>query len=139
MQRLSEISVDCLVITSEELTKLLWENREQFKKDFDNWSVESIDDIDYEILDEIWTSLPYASVLYGFNGSFWYRFNKQNEIKRHCDENLYILELQKNSLYEKYEDENELIEELSSNLFNNGFAIDGGFILEHFGFLEGTY
>lgn len=139
MQRLSGISVDCLVITSEELTQLLWENREQFKKDFDNWCIENEEDIDYEVLDEMWTSLPYASVLHGFNGSFWYRFNKQNEIKRHCDETLYILELQKNSLYEKYEDENELIEELCSNLFNNGFATDDGFILEHFGFLEGVY
>ena len=60
MQRLSGISVDCLVLTSEELTKLLWENRERFGKDFDDWGIENENDIDYEVLDEIWTSLPYA-------------------------------------------------------------------------------
>ena len=34
MQRLSGISVYCLVLTREELIKLLWENRTQFKKRF---------------------------------------------------------------------------------------------------------
>lgn len=139
MERLGGISVDCLVITSEELIKLLWENREQFKKDFDDWCIENENDIDYELLDEIWTSLPYASVLYGFNGSFWYRFNTFKEFKRYEDETLYILELEKNNLYEKYENEEEFIGELCSKLYDNGIVVDDEFIKEHFGFLEGTY
>ena len=139
MQRLSGISVDCLVLTSEELTKLLWENKEQFKKDFDDWSIENENDIDYEVLDEIWTSLPYASVSYGFNGSFWYRFDTFKEFKRYIDETLYMLELEKNTLYEKYENEEEFIGELCNKLYDNGIAVDDDFVKEHFGFLEGTY
>lgn len=139
MQRLSGISVDCLVLTSEELTKLLWENREQFKKDFDNWGIENENDIDYEVLDEIWTSLPYASVLYGFNGSFWCKFDRESDIIGCIDKTLYIMELMKNNLYDKYENINEIIEELCFNLCNNGFIVNSGTIQEHFGFLEGAY
>lgn len=139
MQRLTGIGVDCLVITSKELTQLLWENRTQFEEDFDNWSIENENDIDYEVLDEIWCSLPFASVLYVFNGSFWYRFDTFKEFKRYEDETLYIIELEKNTLYDKYENEEEIIQELKNGLADMGIVVDNEFVKEHFGFLEGTY
>lgn len=137
MQRLSGISVDCLVLTDTELTDLIWENKENFKKDFDSWDIKDKEDIEFDVLDDIVYGVPFMSALYDFTGSFWKRHKEV--LTGYDNDTLYIIELQKNVLYDKYEDDEEIIQELKNGLADMGIVVDDEFIKEHFGFLEGTY
>ena len=137
MQRLSGISVDCLVLTDTELTDLIWENKENFKKDFDSWDIKDKEDIEFDVLDDIVYGVPFMSALYDFTGSLWKRHKEV--LTGYDNDTLYIVELQKNVLYDKYEDDEEIIQELKNGLADMGIVVDDGFVKEHFGFLEGTY
>lgn len=137
MQRLSGISVDCLVLTDTELTDLIWENKENFKKDFDSWNIEDKEDIEFDVLDDIVYGVPFMSALYDFTGSLWKE--DRNILKQFNTDTIYIVELMKNVLYDKYENEEEIIQELKNGLLDMGIVVDDDFVKEHFGFLEGTY
>ena len=137
MERLNGLSVDCLVLTDTELIDLLWEHKDNFKKDFDDWDIEDKEDIELDVIDDIIYGLPYISALYGFTGSFWQRHKEV--LTGYDSDTLYIIELQKNVLYDKYEDDEEIIQELMNSLADMGIVVDDEFVKEHFGFLEGTY
>ena len=55
------------------------------------------------------------------------------------DDDIILLELQKDTLYEKYNDRAEIIAELKDNLKEVGIVVDDDYINKHFGYVNGSY
>ena len=54
-------------------------------------------------------------------------------------DDIILLELQKDTLYEKYNDRAEIIAELKNNLKEVGIIVDDDYINKHFGYVNGSY
>ena len=60
-------------------------------------------------------------------------------IEDYNGDDIILLELQKDTLYEKYNDRAEIIAELKNNLKEVGIVVDDDYINKHFGYVNGSF
>lgn len=55
------------------------------------------------------------------------------------DDDIILIELQKDTLYDKYNNKIEIIEELKDDLKKVGIIVDNDYIEKHYGYINGSY
>lgn len=128
-----------MIIKLNDLQVLISLNKENIKNkdlfvDIDNVEFDEIIDFTYNI--------NFATFIGDFNG--YLEVDKTQERVYFGDrfdsgEDIILIELMKNNLFEKYNNRNEIIEELKEDLSNVGIIVDNDYIEEHFGYISGNY
>lgn len=135
------------VITLNELQVLLSLNKENIKQKFElteMWQeiFEDIDNADFSEIIDFTYNIDFATFIGEFEG-----YLDTDETKKNFDseriyyngDDIVLLELKKNNLYEKYENRDEIIAELKETLSNVGILVDDDYIKQHFGYVCGSY
>lgn len=128
-----------MIIKLNDLQVLISLNKENIKNkdlfvDIDNVEFDEIIDFTYNI--------NFATFIGDFNG--YLEVDKTQERVYFGDrfdsgEDIILIELMKNNLFEKYNNRDEIIEELKEDLSNVGIIVDNDYIEEHFGYISGNY
>ena len=126
-----------MVLTLNELQTLLTLNKDNITYDFGD-----IDNIDFDEIIDFSYTINFATFIGEFNG--YLDTDKTQERVYFGDrfgggEDIIILELMKNNLYEKYNNRDEVIAELKEDLKAVGIIVDNDFIEQHFGYISGSY
>lgn len=125
-----------LVMTRDEFKDLLLKNNnERLRKHLGIEDISELDDYfdvnDYPIVD-------YTTYFYEIDGSL-YDIDKWEQKEFYDGEVIVITELIKDNLYDKYNDFEEIREELKKTYSDFGIELDDKFIEEHFGRFSGVY
>jgi len=126
-----------MVLTLNELQTLLTLNKDNITYDFGD-----IDNIDFDEIIDFSYTINFATFIGEFNG--YLDIDKTQERVYFGDrfgggEDIILLELMKNNLYEKYNNRDEVIAELKEDLKAVGIIVDNDFIEQHFGYISGSY
>ena len=126
-----------MVLTLSELQVLLSLNKDNITYDFTD-----IDNVDFDEIIDFSYTINFATFIGEFNG--YLDIDKTQERVYFGDrfgggEDIIILELMKNNLYEKYNNRDEIITELKEDLKAVGIIVDNDFIEQHFGYISGSY
>lgn len=126
-----------MILTLNELQTLLTLNKDNITYDFGD-----IDNIDFDEIIDFSYTINFATFIGEFNG--YLDTDKTQERIYFGDrfgggEDIVILELMKNNLYEKYNNKDEVIAELKEDLKAVGIIVDNDFIEQHFGYISGSY
>lgn len=126
-----------MVLTLNELQTLLTLNKDNITYDFGD-----IDNIDFDEIIDFSYTINFATFIGEFIG--YLDTDKTQERVYFGDrfgggEDIIILELMKNNLYEKYNNRDEVIAELKEDLKAVGIIVDNDFIEQHFGYISGSY
>lgn len=126
-----------MILTLNELQTLLTLNKDNITYDFGD-----IDNIDFDEIIDFSYTINFATFIGEFNG--YLDTDKTQERIYFGDrfgggEDIIILELMKNNLYEKYNNRDEVIAELKEDLKAVGIIVDNDFIEQHFGYISGSY
>lgn len=126
-----------MVLTLNELQTLLTLNKDNITYDFTD-----IDNVDFDEIIDFSYTINFATFIGEFNG--YLDIDKTQERVYFGDrfgggEDIIILELMKNNLYEKYNNRDEVIAELKEDLKAVGIIVDNDFIEQHFGYISGSY
>lgn len=125
-----------LVMTRDEFKELLLKNNnERLRKHLGIEDILELDDYfdvnDYPIVD-------YTTYFYEIDGAL-YDIDKWEQKEFYDGEVIVITELIKDNLYDKYNDFEEIREELKKTYSDFGIELDDKFIEEHFGRFSGVY
>lgn len=97
-----------------------------------------IDLLDFIDIIDFTYEIEFATFIEEFEG--YLEVDKTQERKYFNGDDIIILELKKyHSLYEKYENRDEIIAELKGTLSKVGIEVDEEYIEEHYGFITGSY
>lgn len=97
-----------------------------------------IDLLDFTDIIDFTYEIEFATFIGEFEG--YLEVDKTQERKYFNGDDIIILELKKyHSLYEKYENRDEIIAELKETLSKVGIEVDEDYIEEHYGFITGSY
>ena len=97
-----------------------------------------IDLLDFTDIIDFTCEIEFATFIGEFEG--YLEVDKTQERKYFNGDDIIILELKKyHSLYEKYENRDEIIAELKETLSKVGIEVDEEYIEEHYGFITGSY
>lgn len=97
-----------------------------------------IDLLDFTDIIDFTYEIEFATFIGEFEG--YLEVNKTQERTYFNGDDIIILELKKyHSLYEKYENRDEIIAELKETLSKVGIEVDEKYIEEHYGFITGSY
>ena len=97
-----------------------------------------IDLLDFTDIIDFTYEIEFATFIGEFEG--YLEVDKTQERTYFNGDNIIILELKKyHSLYEKYENRDEIIAELKETLSKVGIEVDEKYIEEHYGFITGSY
>lgn len=126
-----------MILTLNELQTLLTLNKDNITYDFGD-----INNIDFDEIIDFSYTINFATFIGEFNG--YLDTDKTQERIYFGDrfgggEDIIILELMKNNLYEKYNNRDEVIAELKEDLKAVGIIVDNDFIEQHFGYISGSY
>lgn len=126
-----------MALTLNELQVLLSLNKDNITYDFTD-----IDNVDFDEIIDFSYTINFATFIGEFNG--YLDIDKTQERVYFGDrfgggEDIIILELMKNNLYEKYNNRDEIIAELKEDLKAVGIIVDNDFIEQHFGYISGSY
>lgn len=122
-----------MVVTLNDFQVLLSLNKETINKDL----FQDIDNVDFsEIID--FSYLINNTCFIGEFEGYLETDLMQNRTYYNGDD-IILLELQKDTLYEKYNDKTEVIAELKDNLKEVGIIVDNDYIDKHFGYINGSY
>ena len=126
-----------MILTLNELQTLLTLNKDNITYDFGD-----IDNIDFDEIIDFSYTINFATFIGEFNG--YLDIDKTQERVYFGDrfgggEDIILLELMKNNLYEKYNNRDEVIAELKEDLKAVGIIVDNDFIEQHFGYISGSY
>lgn len=129
-----------MIITLNDLQTLLSLNQNYIKWECDIF--EDINNADFTELVDFIYQIDFATFIGEFNG--YLDIDKTQERIYFGDrfgggEDIILLELKKNNLYEKYKNRDEIILELKETLLEVGIKVDDEYIEEHFGFINGSY
>lgn len=103
----------------------------------ENKDLTLIDILDFtDIIDMVY-EIDYATFVGEFKG--YLETEKEQERTYFNGDDIVILELKKNNLYEKYNNRDEIIAELKETLSNVGIQVDNDYIEKHFGYISGSY
>jgi len=128
-----------MILTLNELRTLLTSNKENIKnKDL----FVDIDNIEFDEIIDFTYNINFATFIGDFNG--YLEVDKTQERvyfggKFDSGEDIILIELMKNNLFEKYNNRDEIIEELKEDLSNVGIIVDNYYIEGHFGYISGSY
>lgn len=128
-----------MILTLNELRTLLTSNKENIKnKDL----FVDIDNIEFDEIIDFTYNINFATFIGDFNG--YLEIDKTQERvyfggRFDSGEDVILIELMKNNLFEKYNNRDEIIEELKEDLSNVGIIVDNYYIEEHFGYISGSY
>lgn len=122
-----------MVVTLNDFQVLLSLNKETIDKNL----FEDIDNVDFSEVIDFSYLINNAYFIGEFEG---YLETDLMEDRTYYDgDDIILLELQKNTLYEKYNDREEVIEELKNNLKEVGIIVDDDYINKHFGYVNGSF
>lgn len=122
-----------MVVTLNDFQVLLSLNKGTIDKNL----FEDIDNVDFsEVIDFIYL-INNACFIGEFEG--YLDIDLEENRTYYNGDDIILLELQKNTLYEKYNNREEVIEELKNNLKAVGIIVDDNYINEHFGYINGTF
>lgn len=97
-----------------------------------------IDLLDFTDIIDFTYEIEFATFIGEFEG--YLEVDKTQERTYFNGDDIIILELKKyHSLYEKYENRDEIIAELKETLSKVGIEVDEKYIEEHYGFITGSY
>ena len=97
-----------------------------------------IDLLDFTDIIDFTYEIEFATFIGEFEG--YLEVDKTQERKYFNGDDIIILELKEyHSLYEKYENRDEIIAELKETLSKVGIEVDEEYIEEHYGFITGSY
>lgn len=120
-----------VILRYNELVDLIKENKDTIK----GLSIEEIDNEEYDLVDFTY-NIDFATYYGEFNG---YIDLKESNKREYFDyEDIILLELKKNSLFEKYENQEEIYNELIDTLKQVGINVDRNYIVNHYGYINGT-
>lgn len=125
-----------LVITRDELKDLIIKNFKTVDKEYLGCNnIEELDDYD---VDEFVGCIDWSNIFYDIDGKL-YNYDNWGE-KEYFDGDIVIItELEFNSLFEKYNNMNEIKQELKDRYEKVGIMLDDEFIDKHFGRFTGVY
>ena len=126
-----------MALTLSELQVLLSLNKDNITYDFTD-----IDNVDFDEIIDFSYTINFATFIGEFNG--YLDIDKTQERVYFGDrfgggEDIIVLELMKNNLYEKYNNRDEIIAELKEDLKAVGIMVDNDYIEQHFGYISGSY
>lgn len=126
-----------MALTLSELQVLLSLNKDNITYDFTD-----IDNVDFDEIIDFSYTINFATFIGEFNG--YLDIDKTQERVYFGDrfgggEDIIVLELMKNNLYEKYNNRDEIIAELKEDLKAVGIMVDNNYIEQHFGYISGSY
>ena len=124
-----------LAMTRDEFKELLLKNNnERLRK---HLGIEDISELeDYDMND--FPIVDYTTYFYDIEGAL-YNIDKWEQKEFYDGEDIILTELIKDDLYNKYDDFEEIREELKKNYSDFGIELDDKFIEEHFGRFSGVY
>ena len=135
-----------MIITLNDFQVLLSLNKENIEQKFeleDRWEevFEDIDNADFTELVDFVYNIDYATFIGEFNGYLEQDISQERVYfgGRYGGEDIILFELKKYSLYDKYENKEEIIAELKDTLSKVGIIVDDNYIEEHFGYISGSY
>lgn len=132
-----------VVLTTNEMVELLSLNKENIENKFvleDFWKevFENIDNIEISDIIDFTYNIDYATFIGEFEG--YLEVDRTQERTYFSGDDIIILELKKyHNLYKKYENRDEIIEELKETLSKVGIKVDEEYIEEHYGYICGSY
>lgn len=107
------------------------------KKTIDNNLFEDIDNLDFSEIVDFAYMINNCSFIGEFDG--YLRSDINDDAIYYNNEDVILLELQKNTLYDKYNNKEEIIKELKDDLKQVGIIVDDDFINKHFGYINGSF
>lgn len=125
-----------LVITQDELYKLILKNDNKLLRDI--LDVENIDSVDDYDVNDFAYSIDYTTWYSDIDGKL-YSIDDWRELQYYNETSIIITELRKDNLYEKYNNFDEIKQELKDTYRQVGIELDDEFIEKHFGRFSGTY
>ena len=128
-----------MILTINELQNLMKLNKENIEQKFE---LEDIDNIEFEDILDFTYNINFATFIGEFNG--YLDIDKTQERMYFGDryygsEDIILFELMKNNLYEKYNNREEIIQELKDDLKAVGIIVDNNYVERHFGYICGSY
>ena len=138
---------NCMIIEKSELQKLIIENKKSIKKVLEETTNEYLKDIsdrieceniDIEVIEVLSTNIPMSYLEYEFSG---YLDSEDITDRIYFDNEVcLIIDLRKNTLFDKYNNVNEIIDEFKEDFEEIGINIDDEYVKKHFGYVNGyTY
>lgn len=127
-----------MAIELSDMQVLLTLNKESVYKVLGKDYFNDIDNIDFDEIIDFIDNISYAYFVGEFEGELL-DYDRTTELEHYNGEDIIIIELQKDTLYDKYNNKDEVIEELKDNLKKVGIIVDDDFIKNHFGIINGTY
>lgn len=124
------------VITRNELQDLIIKNFKTINKDY--LGCDNVDELDIYSVDEFYGYVDWTNIYYDITGKLW-NYDDWGEKEYFDGETIIITELEKNNLFEKYNNMNEIKQELKQRYEKVGIVLDDEFIDKHFGRFEGAY
>lgn len=122
-----------MVVTLNDFQVLLSLNKETIDKNL----FEDIDNVDFSEVIDFSCNINNAYFIAEFEG--YLDTDLMEDRTYYNGDDIILLELQKNTLYEKYNDREEVIEELKNNLKEVGIIVDDDYIDKHFGYVNGSF
>lgn len=116
------------------------ENKEKVKEFLDWLEVDKIEDLDNiglcDIAQEIGFSVygQFTGETYNYNGT-----DKEDNTLYFESDDMFIIFLQKDTLFQKYEDWNEIFIEIINTLSSYGIKVDLDFVKKYTGEVSGSY
>lgn len=130
----------CMVLKYKDLAELLFKNKQkiQEKEYFDFTNINSVDDIDFSDICDFAYYINYACYFGDITGYLILQDDESKTIN-YENEDIIIIELEKDDLFHCYKDYTEIYDELIKDFQDVGIDIDINYIKEHFGTLNASY
>ena len=122
-----------MVVTLNDFQVLLSLNKGTINKDL----FENVDNVDFSEVIDFSYLINNACFIGEFEG--YLETDLMEDRTYYNGDDIILLELQKDTLYEKYNDRTEIIAELKNNLKEVGIIVDDDYINKHFGYVNGSY
>lgn len=122
-----------MVITLNDFQVLLSLNKETIDKNL----FEDIDNIDFSEIIDFNYLINNACFIGEFEG--YLETDLMGDRTYYNGDDVFLIELQKDTLYDKYNNKIEIIEELKDDLKKVGIIVDNDYIEKHFGYINGSY
>lgn len=139
------------IITLSDFQVLISLNKDSIKKTIeqkfelnDRWQevFEDLDNMEFDEIIDFVDNINYATFIGEFNG--YLDTDKTLDRVYFGDrfgggEDIILIELMNNNLFESYRNRDEIITELKNDLSSVGIMVDNKYIEEHFGYINGSY
>lgn len=130
------VEITGLVMTSNELLNLILDGDYEIIKKYivaDNkWDINMVD------VDEFSNCINNTTMYYDVDGKL-FNYEDWGDKSYFDNENVVVSYLQKDNLFEKYENMDEIKQELKDNYKKRGIELTDDFIEKHFGRFNGVY